>query len=122
MGERIKDVVSVVRAIPDIIAENMKSLVIPSGSPLLKLRATIDEKYPFISQLSVWVNSLTYGDYSENAPNFSITYNGETYNLIDFSLFSQYRSLVHAISSILLVTSFIFWLIKFVPKLLKGLN
>lgn len=122
IAQGISNIVSVIRSIPDMVGDVIKSLVIPSGSPLMELRELIDEKYPFIAQLSVWIQSLNYGDYSEGAPNFSIVYNGETYNLIDFSLFAQYRPLVLGISSALLVTSFIFWLIKFVPKLLKGVN
>ena len=122
VGGFVSDIIDNIKRIPEAVADKLIYLFVPTGSGVDGLKNLINEKYPFISQLGVWIQSLTYGDYSEDAPNFSITYNGETYNLIDFTLFEQYRLIVLGISSVLLLTSFIFWLVKFVPKLLKGVN
>lgn len=110
-------------AIINGLIDGLKELFVPSYNPIDEVKSKIENKYTFLSQISEISNSLFAG-FSESSapPSFTVTYRGKTMTIVDFSAFVSYRSTVHGIIIAIAWTTFILWLIKFVPQLLKGVS
>lgn len=108
-------------AIINGLIDGLKELFVPSYNPIDEVKSKIESKYTFLSQISEISNTL-FADFSESSapPSFTVTYRGKTMTIVDFSAFVSYRSTVHGIIIAIAWTTFVLWLIKFIPQLLKG--
>lgn len=113
-----------IKAIPqstvDLFSTLFEYLFVPSDNLFNDFETLIKEKFGIFFQLKQLTLDLTTLDSSEVAPSFKITYAGHTLNIIDFSMFAQYRSLIHNI--IILISGFFFvkWLIVSAPSIVMG--
>lgn len=120
--ELLKD--SITSGLTDLgnnILNGLKDMFIPTFSPLWKIRSLIHDKLPPLDQLlHIFGNVL--GDTSEYAPTFSITYKGNTYNIVDFSVFTPYRPILFIIQNAIYWYLFVRWFIKFIPSIISGIG
>ena len=71
------------------------------------LQSKLNDKFYFVNQIGEMFSSLLGNvNYGETPPTFSITCYGQTLNIIDFSLFMDYRIWLHGI--ILAISWFLF--------------
>lgn len=120
----LNDIINYIKAIPqstsDLFRTLFEFLFFPSENLFNDFKTLIEDKFGIFFQLKEITMDLTTLDSSESAPEFTITYAGHTLNIIDFSMFSQYRTFIHNI--IILITSFFFiqWLIVSAPAIVMG--
>ena len=103
------------------ILNGLKDLFIPTFSPLGRVHKLIYDKLPLLDQLFHIFRSVL-GDTSELAPTFAISYKGNTYNIVDFSVFTPYRPVLFIIQNAIYWYLFIRWFIKFIPSLMSGIG
>lgn len=91
----------------DLLGNLLKWLFIPENNPFDSLSSKFDEKFAFINQIkSLFSSLLGFNNYGDSAPTFNMTWSGVTFAFIDFSMFLNYRTWLHAI--ILAISWFIF--------------
>lgn len=124
LSSLLNSVIDYIKAIPqstvDLFSTLFEYLFVPSDNLFNDFEILLKEKFGIFFQLKQLTLDLTTLDSSESAPSFTITYAGHTLNIIDFSMFSQYRSLIHNI--IILICGFFFvkWLIVSAPSIVMG--
>lgn len=120
----LNDIITYIKAIPqataDLFSTLFNYLFVPSDNIFNDFETLIKEKFGIFFQLKEIIFDLTTLDSSESAPEFKLNYAGHSLNIIDFSMFAQYRTLIHNI--IILITSFFFieWLIVSAPSIVMG--
>lgn len=91
----------------DLFKQLFNLLFVPENNPFSELSNKFDEKFSFINQIKTLINDLLgFNNYGDKAPSFSIKYKGLTLVIVDFSIFLNYRTWLHAI--ILSISWFIF--------------
>lgn len=124
LSNLLNSVIEYIKSIPqatvDLFSTLFKFLFVPSENLFNDFKTLLEEKFGIFLQLKQLTLDLTTLDSSESAPEFKISYAGHSLNIIDFSMFAQYRSLIHNI--IILITSFFFikWLIVSAPSIVMG--
>ena len=114
------------KKIIEMFSDLFEYLFIPTGNQFEDLQSKFDEKFAFIGQIKELVGNLffTTSTYSTNGdyPSLNITYMGTTVSIVDFSVFDQYRDLVHAIIIAVLYIAFILRLVKRLPGIIGGFH
>lgn len=100
------------------IKEALKSLFIPSVNIVPLIMGKFDEKFPIISQVGDLFSNLYNPGTQE--PVFTITYNGMTLKIIDFSMFSENLTMIRNFTGVFLLLSFLTKETKRLPRLLRG--
>ena len=107
----------------EFIGDLLKDLFIPKEDHFSDLYNEIDNKFGFISQLKELYDSL-FPDNSPNSitspPNWTITYEGVTVTIIDWSAFEAYRGYLHSIIIFIMWASFLIRLYKRIPGIIYG--
>lgn len=121
-----KDIGSFIKDIPQAISDTLDTLFnklfVPDKTPLDDIKTKFDNKFPIINQVSQLVKDLfNYSD-TDSMQAFTITYKGQTHSIINFEPFLPYRQTVKVIISLISWLYFIFWCLKFIPKMLGGIN
>lgn len=117
----MQSITNVGKAIIDGFTDSLKILFVPSYNPASEVKDKLDSKFAFVSQLKS-ITSELFNDFDDDSdyPSFTITYKGTTYNIIDFSLYAPYRATVHSIIIAISWTYFVLWMVKYLPRLVKG--
>ena len=104
----------------ELFSDLFKALFIPSNNQFEELKNRFNEKFGFISQVKELVSDLftTSKTRSSNAPNWDITWNGVTFSIIDFSVFDEYRGILHGIIIAIMYVSFFLRLYKRLPGII----
>lgn len=102
------------------IGDLLKFLFVPSDNLGDEFKAKIEEKMPFISQISQAIDSFLNIDGSTQEPNFSITYYGASAKIVDFSLVEKYIPIIHSIIIAIAWGTFIFRIYKRIPSIIGG--
>lgn len=107
----------------ELLKELFELLFVPEKTPVDDIKDIIDKKFPVINQITDIVNGLfvKYGD-TTATPRFTVTYKGQTYNILNLDWYIPYRNIVCGIIICIAWLSFVFWLVRFVPKMLGGVN
>lgn len=105
------------------ILEGLEYLFVPSYNPISEIKAKIEERYSFITQMTELAGRL-FKDFgsSSSPPSFSITYGGHKMEIVNWKIYQPYRATVHSIIIAVTWVFFVIWVIKFIPKLLKGVD
>lgn len=84
--------------IVEFFSNLFKFLFIPTEDSFIQFQNKINDKFYFVNQIANMFSSLLGNfNYGNNVPTFSITYYGHTLNIIDFSLFVNYKDWLHGI-------------------------
>lgn len=126
LGQNILDMIKSIKDIPQAISDLLDTLFnklfVPDKTPLDDIKSKFDNKFPIINQVSQLVKDLfNYSD-TDSMQSFTITYKGQTHTIINFEPFLPYRQTVKVIISLISWLYFVFWCLKFIPKMLGGIN
>lgn len=95
------------KKIIELLQNVLEFLFKPSDNNFNELSEKVNEKFAFIDQIKVLLNSLLgFNNYGDKPPTFEITYENNTVSIIDFSMFLEYRIWLHGI--ILAISWFMF--------------
>lgn len=99
----------------ELLGNLLKFLFVPEGNTFENIQEKINTKFIFVNQIKeMFSNLLGYNSYGDTLPTFSINYEGQTLNIIDFSLFTDYRNWLHGI---ILAVAWFFYIRKLYNKL-----
>ncbi len=105
----------------ELLGDLLKWLFVPTENSFEGLQEKFNTKFAFVNQIKeMFSNLLGFNNYSETLPIFSITYEGQNLNIIDFSLFVDYRLWVHGIILAIAWFCFIRKLYNRLPILIGG--
>lgn len=105
----------------DNIGNLLKDMFVPTYSPVDEIKAKINERFSFISQM-VDLSADLFTDFGSTSvpPSFTITLYGQSYDIINFSIMQPYRATIHSIIIAIAWINFALWFFKFSPRLIKG--
>lgn len=107
----------------EFIGDLLEDLFIPKEDHFSDLHNELNKKLGFIGQVKDLAHSL-FPENSPNSvfspPNWSITYNGVTVKIIDWTAFEEYRGYLHSIIIFIMWGSYIIRLYKRVPMIIYG--
>lgn len=117
----IQNIISIPQKIIDLLLELLKYLFVPEYNPIEEIKAKLNEKFTFATQMALLTKEL-FKDFDSNssAPVFSFTYKGTEYEIINFEIFEPYRVVIHSIIIAIAWTYFVLWLFKHSPRIVKG--
>lgn len=117
----IDNIISIPKKIIDLLLDLLKFLFIPEYNPIEEIKAKINEKFTFLTQM-VSLSADLFKDFDSNSlpPSFTITYKGTEYSIVNFEIFQPYRATVHSIIIAIAWIYFVLWLFKFAPRVIKG--
>lgn len=105
----------------ELLGNLLKTLFVPEKSPLENFKQKVQDKLYFVTQISEMFSTLLGNvDYGTTTPSFSITYYGQTVNIIDFSLFVNYRMWLHGIILAIAWFMYIRKLFNKLPNIIGG--
>lgn len=105
----------------ELLGNLLKWLFVPEQSSFEDLQEKFNTKFAFVNQIKqMFSNLLGFNDYSETLPTFSINYEGQNLNIIDFSLFTNYRVWLHGIILSIAWFCYIRKLYNKLPQLIGG--
>lgn len=109
--------------IANAIGNKLKELFVPEEITAIDdIKATVNEKFPFIVQLGDIFDGLFNFDDQATPPTFTFSWMGAEASVIDFAPFVSLRTPIHVIIALFVWIRFVMWLIDFVPKLLGGIG
>lgn len=126
IGKPIRAIYNIIFNFEDTFKAILEYLFVPSSNCINEFETIINEKYPFISDIPTVIdrvlNSFRYTS-SQSPPEFNINIYGSTVNIFNISwLDNATRLFIRGIIGGLALYHFAMWLIRFIPKLLKGLD
>lgn len=127
LGGGISDVFNAIIDLPQKIIDLLKSalteLFVPDETPVEDIKKLFNEKYPIINQIGDIAIGL-FDEFSDTdtPPQFTVSINGNTQNIINLDWYSNYKGIVKGILMTLAWIYFIQWLLRFIPKLLGGVT
>lgn len=109
--------------IANAIGNKLQELFVPDELTAIEdIKATVNDKFPFIAQLSDIFDGLFNFDDEATPPTFTFSWMGAEASVIDFAPFVPLRTPIHVIIALFVWIRFVMWLIDFVPKLLGGIG
>lgn len=115
----ITSVVELPGKIGTTIMELLKTLFIPTYNPIEETKKKLEEKVGFVHDCYDMVSTAIKEGSADAPPKFQISYKGYKLDIVDFSMFSDYRSTVHAIIIGLFWFRFLLWLLKQVRVIIQ---
>lgn len=106
----------------ELIGDLLNYLFVPQQDHFGELNTKINSKFGFIGQ----VKDLVYSLFPENTtlsntpPNWTITYEGITVNIIDWSAFEKYRGYLHGLIIFIMWGAYLIRLYKRIPSIIYG--
>lgn len=105
------------------ISNLLNILFVPENNPFENLSTKFDEKFGFVNQIKdLASNLLGFSNYGNNVPSFTITWQGVTVAIIDFSLFLDYRTWIHGIILAIAWSVFILKTYRKLPTIIGGFS
>lgn len=124
IGNKLENVISVIVDIPNIIITGLQNLLeflfVPSDNLFTELQEVVEQKFGIFYDLESLVSEIASVNLYQGTPHFEITYKGKTYEIIDFSIFDDYRIYITSLSSFLMIFSTLMWLLKNAPNIIHG--
>lgn len=114
----------------EMFSNLFKELFVPTGNQFEELNNKFDEKFGFVNQVKELAfklfsyNPVSYSSDDSNSdyPSWDITYEGVTVSIIDFSVFDQYRGIVHGIIIGVIYIAWFWRLYRRLPGLIHHTN
>lgn len=121
IGNWLKDIFDNLQNLPTTIKDFLIELFKPTYSPYEEVKSQFDTKFSFMGQVFSLVDTL-FSDFNSNdkPPVFSINWNGSEYTIFNFSIINEYRAIWQGVIIAIAWVNFVFWLLKFAPRLIKG--
>ena len=110
-----------IKNIPQLIADKLEYLFVPSGDKFDELKDKFDEKFGFVGQIIDLGQTIINATFGGSKPNSNITIYGGTYTIIDWDIYDNYRTYIHGIIVLLSYIVFIPKLIKRLPSVVRGI-
>ena len=107
----------------EFIGDLLEELFIPNEDHFGDLNDKINSKFGFIGQVKELVYTLfnlNEEEGYESTPNWSVTYEGVTVDIIDWTPFEKYRSYFHGLVLSIMWISFLHRLYKRIPAIIYG--
>lgn len=118
------DVISAIVGLPSTIVSGFQDLLeflfVPSDNLFSELQDVIEQKFEVFFDLESLISEIASVNLYQGTPHFEITYKGKTYEIIDFSMFDDYRIYITSLSSFLMIFSTLMWLLKNAPNIIHG--
>lgn len=120
---KLNEVKQGIANIANAIGNKLKELFVPDEiEAIADIKNTVNEKFPFISQLAdIFDGLFTFSD-SSSPPTFTFSWKGAEAPIIDFAPFVSLRTPIHVIIALFVWIRFVMWLVDYVPKLLGGIG
>lgn len=120
---KLNEVKQGIANIATAIGNKLKELFVPDEiEAITDIKNTVNEKFPFISQLADIFDGLFSFSDSSTPPTFTFSWKGADAPIIDFAPFVSLRTPIHVIIALFVWIRFIMWLVDYVPKLLGGIG
>lgn len=120
---KLNEVKQGVLDIADKIGNKLKELFVPDEiEAITDIKNTVNEKFPFLSQLADIFDGLFSFSDSSTPPTFTFSWKGADAPIIDFAPFVSLRTPIHVIIALFVWIRFVMWLVDYVPKLLGGIG
>lgn len=111
------------RKLVELLGSLLEDLFIPQQDHFGELSENINSKFGFINQVKELVYSLfnlNNEESYEGTPNWSITYEGVTVDIIDWTAFEKYRGYFHGLIIFIMWGSYLIRLYKRIPAIIYG--
>ena len=120
---KLNEVKQGVLDIADKIGNKLKELFVPDEiEAIADIKNTVNEKFPFLSQLADIFDGLFSFSDSSTPPTFTFSWKGAEAPIVDFAPFVSLRTPIHVIIALFVWIRFVMWLVDYVPKLLGGIG
>lgn len=120
---KLNEVKQGILEIADKIGNKLKELFVPEEITAIEdIKATVNDKFPFIAQLGDIFDGLFNFDDESAPPTFTFSWKGVEAPIIDFAPFVSLRTPIQVIIALFVWLRFVMWLVDFVPKLLGGIG
>ena len=90
----------------------MTYLFVPTYNPFEEISGLLRNKFEWFYTAYDAIISVTVNRTSSEPPKFEFTLDGNTYTIIDWSFFSEYRTFVHSLMIAIFVFNTLLWTIK----------
>lgn len=127
LGTKLSNLLDAIIDLPSNIIDLLKlaliELFVPDETPIEDIKEIFNTKYPIIDQIGDIAIGL-FDEFSDTntPPKFTVSINGNTYNIINLDWYSDYKSVVKGILITLAWVYFVQWILKFLPRLLGGID
>lgn len=120
---KLNEVKQGIANIANAIGNKLKELFVPDEIEAISdIKNTVNEKFPFLSQLADIFDGLFSFSDSSTPPTFTFSWKGAEAPIIDFAPFVSLRTPIHVIIALFVWIRFVMWLVDYVPKLLGGIG
>ena len=121
----LQSIVDGLTSLGNFIVDGIKGifelLFVPSDNLFDDISDIIKSKFGIFNQVLDIAGSLYFNE-SNDVSSFTMTWNNKKLSIVDFSFFSDYRSLVHGIILVIAYWRFVIWLIKNALSVVGGFN
>ena len=112
MDNVISFIVNLPSNIMALLQELLVFLFVPSDEFIVDRTEMLEDRFGFILHLKDFFEIINNENVYDGVPKFTINYQGKTYNIIDFSIFENYRSFIRNISSFIMIFYTWLWIVK----------
>ena len=107
----------------NLLEQLFNKLFVPTDTPFDDIKNIFNTKYPIINQITDITSGLfgEYGD-TDTPPQFFVTINGKQCNILSLDWYAPYRHIVKGILICLAWLYFVFWIVRYSPRMLGGVT
>lgn len=116
----VQSIVDLPQNIIELLQETIIFLFKPDSDIFNEVEELVNEKFNILFQVRELIDETLDINLYKGTPHFEVTYQNKTYELIDFSMFNEYRVWICAISSFLMIFDTIMWLIRNAPNIVNN--
>lgn len=102
------------------LRETIIFLFKPDTNAFSEIEDLIKEKFNILFQIRELISETLDINLYKGTPHFEVKYKDKTYELIDFSMFDNYRIWICSISGFLMIFDVIMWLIRNAPNIVTN--
>ena len=121
-----QNIVNAITGLAQTIIDSLHNLLVflfvPEGTIFDNMYNIMAERFQIFFQVKDVLEDIYSFDYNNDMPHFKITLFGVQMDIIDFTLFSQYRKFIHNIIIFLAYYGFLKYLLHTAPAVINGLG
>lgn len=112
MDNVISFIVNLPSNIMTLLEDLLVFLFVPSDEFIVDRTEMLEDRFGFILHIRDFFEIINQENVYDGVPKFTIHYQGKTYNIIDFSMFENYRTFIRNISSFIMIFNTWLWIVK----------
>lgn len=107
----------------NLLESLFNKLFVPNDTPVEDIKNIFNAKYPIINQIT-YITSGLFDDYGDTdiPPQFTVTIQNKQCNILSLDWYAPYRHIVKGILICLAWLYFVFWIVRYAPRMLGGVT